>query len=97
MKASEARKQALNPQYAIAKIEIAAAVAEGKSSTCVYEECGPLFSETADLLAKDGYDVKIFVDHIALQSANIISWANAKSDRVGTVQWFEKNDEDLPK
>lgn len=94
MKATEARMQAIDSQYTFVMMEIKIAVAEGKSCTCVYEELGALFPETVDLLVKEGYDVKIFLSSIPLETVNLISWVNAEAERRGTVEWIDKTGEE---
>ena len=90
MKAFEARKGSIKPQYDSAIHDIQRAVGWGWKNTHV-DIHGSLYPEVATMLAKDGYDVKIVTINNGTTSLyNEVSWENAAEGKEGTVTYEDE-------
>ena len=96
MKAYEARKNSIKPQYDSAIKEINRAVGWGWKSVPLTDLNGTLYPEVAKMLAKDGYDVKIVIGANSIFSTNEVSWENAAEGREGTITYVNKAEPNQP-
>lgn len=88
MKAFETRKASVKPQYDSAMREISQAMNWGWKRTHVGN--GTLYSEVAEMIAKDGFDIKIVKRADDTMSYNEISWENAEEGKEGTISYVDE-------
>ena len=88
MKAFEARKTSVQPQYDSAMKDIKQAMGWGWKSTHV--GTGTLYPEVAKMLAKDGFDIKIVKRAEDHMSYNEVSWENAEEGKEGTITYVDE-------
>lgn len=88
MKAFEARKASIKPQYDSAMKDIKRVMGWGWKS--VHVGNGTLYPEVADMLAKDGFDIKIVKRSDDYKSYNQVSWENAKEGKEGTITYVDE-------
>ena len=88
MKAFETRKASVQPQYNSVMKEIEQAVKWGWKSANVGH--GTLYPEVAEMIAKDGYDIKIVKRADDNISYNEVSWENAKKGKEGTITYVDE-------
>ena len=88
MKAFETRKASVKPQYDSAMKEISQAMNWGWKSTHVGN--GTLYPEVAEMIAKDGFDIKIVKRADDTMSYNEISWENAEEGKEGTITYVDE-------
>ncbi len=81
MKAFEVRNGSIQPQYESAMKDIEQAMDRGRSSTNV--GYGIIYPEVAQMLAKDGFDIKNVKRKF--MSYTEASWENAEEGREGTI------------
>ena len=91
MKAFKAREMSIKPQYKEASKYITSAVMLGKTSV-ILNLTAPLYPEVAEMLAKDGYDVKIVHRKQKCFSYNEISWLNAEEGQEGKVTYINEDE-----
>lgn len=90
MKAFEARKTSVQPQYDSAMEDIEKAMGWGWKSTHVVNTTGTLYPEVAKMLAKDGFDIKIVKRAEDYMSYNEVSWENAEEGKEGTITYVDE-------
>ena len=88
MKAFEARKASVQPQYDSAMKDIRQAMGWGWKSTHV--GYGTLYPEVAEMIAKDGFDIKIVKRADDSMSYNKVSWENAEEGKEGTITYVNE-------
>lgn len=88
MKAFETRKASVKPQYDSAMKEISQAMNWGWKRTHVGN--GTLYPEVAEMIAKDGFDIKIVKRADDTMSYNEISWENAEEGKEGTITYVDE-------
>lgn len=86
MKAFETRKASVQPQYDLAMKDIRQAMGWGWKS--VHVGYGTLYPEVAEMLAKDGFDIKIVKRANDVMSYNEVSWENAEEGKEGTITYY---------
>ena len=91
MKAFKAREISIYPQHKEAMKFIKNAAALGKTSV-VLPQTVPIYPEVAEILAKDGYDVKIVNRSNKFFSYNEISWINAKEGVEGKITYVNEDE-----
>ena len=91
MKAFEARKASVKPQFEQAMREIEQAVKFGRKKTVLLSST-TLYPEVAEMIAKEGYDVEIILNDKDLLSLNRISWEHAEEGKEGTVTYVDERD-----
>lgn len=90
MTAYELKQKAIDAQYEQAKRDI-----ERTTYLCNYlKNClvcigTPLFKETAEKLAEDGFDVKVVISNIDIFSHNEVSWSDATEGKKGSVKFVD--------
>lgn len=89
MKAFEARKATVQPQFEAAMKEIEQAIGWGWKSCHVSHSCS-LYPEVADMIAKEGFDVKIVLRADDMMSYNLVSWEHAEEGKEGTVTYVDE-------
>lgn len=89
MKAFEARKASVQPQFEKAMEDIEQAIGWGWKSTHVCH-CRSLYPEVAEMIAKEGYDVKIVLRANDIMSYNEVSWEHAEGGKEGTVTYVDE-------
>lgn len=89
MKAFEARRESIQPQYDSARREIKQAIEWGWKSTHVGK--GTLYPEVAKMIAKDGYDIKIVKRADDSKSYNEVSWENAEEGKEGDITYIDES------
>ena len=92
MKAFEARKASVQPQFEAAMKEIEQAIGWGWKSCHVSHSCS-LYPEVADMIAKEGFDVKIVLRADDMMSYNQVSWEHAEEGKEGK----DKTDRKCPR
>lgn len=101
MKAYKARQKSIEPQYEKAMENIKQAVEWGWSDCHTSNLNGELYPEVAEMLVKDGFDVKIVLRDDPHMTYNAVSWRNAKKGREGSLVYVDerkkKFSEDKPK
>ena len=87
MKAYEAREASIQAQFDIAMKEIEEAVYLGVNRACVCEGT-LLYRETAEMLANEGYDVKLKMEKKGEKTyvQNMVSWQFAAKGREGRIE-----------
>lgn len=88
MKAFETRKASVQPQYDSAMKDIEQAMGWGWKSAHVGH--GTLYPEVAEMLAKDGFNVKIVKRADDIMSYNEVSWENAEEGKEGTITYVDE-------
>ena len=88
MKAFEARKASVQPQYDSAMKDIKQAMGWGWKSTHV--GYGTLYPEVAEMIAKDGFDIKIVKTANENMSYNEVSWEYAEKGKEGTITYVNE-------
>ena len=88
MKAFEARKTSVQPQYDSAMKGIEQAMEWGWKSAHVGN--GTLYPEVAIMLAEDGFDVKIVKRAEDHMSYNEVSWENAEEGKEGAITYVDE-------
>ena len=88
MKAFEARKASVQPQYDSAMKDIKQAMGWGWKSTRVGH--GTLYPEVAEMIAKDGFDIKIVKRADDIMSYNEVSWEYAEKGKKGTITYVNE-------
>ena len=88
MKAFEARKASVQPQYDSAMKDIRQAMGWGWKSTHV--GYGTLYPEVAEMIAKDGFDIKIVKTANENMSYNEVSWEYAEKGKEGTITYVNE-------
>lgn len=88
MKAFETRKASVQPQYDFAMKDIEQAMGWGWKSTHVCH--GTIYPEVAEMLAKDGFNVKIVKRADDHMSYNEVSWENAEEGKEGTITYVDE-------
>lgn len=83
MKAFETRKASVQPQYESAMKDIEQAMGWGWKSAHVGH--GTLYPEVAEMLAKDGFNVKIVKRADDCMSYNEVSWENSEEGKEGII------------
>lgn len=92
MKAFEARKESVEPQYDEALNQIKKAVDYGWSCTQIQSN-GLLYPEIIERLAKeDGYDVKVVIKKESHMSYTEVSWSCAEKGKEGTINYINEKD-----
>lgn len=89
MKAFEARKASVEPQYEAAMKDIEQAIGWGWKSTHVCHSHA-LYPEVAERIAKEGYDVKIVLRADDFMSYNEVSWEHAEEGKEGTLTYVDE-------
>lgn len=101
MKAHKAREKSIEPQYEKAMENIKQAVEWGWSDCHTSNINGELYPEVAEMLVKDGFDVKIVLRDDPHMTYNAVSWRDAKKDREGSLVYVDERkkrfSEDKPK
>lgn len=92
MKAFETRKASVQPQYDSAMKDIRQAMGWGWKSAHVGH--GTLYPEVAEMIAKDGFDIKIVKRAVDLMSYNEVSWENAEEGKEGTITYVDETQPD---
>ena len=87
MKAFEARKASVQPQYDSAMKDIKQAMGWGWKSTRGH---GTLYPEVAEMIAKDGFDIKIVKTANENMSYNEVSWEYAEKGKEGTITYVNE-------
>ena len=87
MKAFETRKASVQPQYDSAMKDIRQAMRWGWKSAHV--GFGTLYPEVAEMIAKDGFDIKIVKRADDIMSYNEVSWENAEEGKEGTITYVD--------
>ena len=91
MKAFKAREMSIYPQYKEIMKYVRTAASLGKTSA-ILPQTTPIYPEVAEILAKDGYNVK-FVDRSNKAfSYNEISWHDAKEGVEGKITHIKEDD-----
>ena len=93
MKAFEVRRASVQSQYGLAMEGIRLAMENGHKSTRV--GYGTLYPEVAEMIAKDGFDIKIVKSDSHIMSYNEVSWENAKEGKKGTITYYVDETFDL--
>lgn len=88
MKAFETRKASVQPQYDSAMKDIRQAMGWGWKS--VHVGHGTLYPEVAEMIAKDGFDIKIVKRADDSMSYNEVSWENAEEGKEGTFTYVDE-------
>lgn len=88
MKAFETRKASVQPQYDSAMEDIKRAMERGWKSAHVGH--GTLYPEVAEMIAKDGFDIKIVKRANDFMSYNEVSWENAEEGKVGNITYVDE-------
>ena len=88
MKAFETRKASVQPQYDSAMEDIRWAMERGWKSRHV--GYGTLYPEVAEMIAKDGFDIKIVKRAGDIMSYNEVSWENAEEGKEGTITYVDE-------
>ena len=88
MKAFKTRKASVQPQYDSAMKDIRHAMGWGWKSTHV--GYGTLYPEVAEMIAKDGFDIKIVKRADDSMSYNKVSWENAEEGKEGTITYVDE-------
>lgn len=88
MKAFEVRRASVQSQYGLAMEGIRLAMENGNKSTRVGS--GTLYPEVAEMIAKDGFDIKIVKSDSHIMTYNEVSWENAKEGKKGTITYVDK-------
>lgn len=89
MKAFEARKASVQPQFEKAMEDIEQAIGWGWKSTHVCHGHA-LYPEVAEMIAKEGYDVKIVLRANDIMSYSEVSWEYAEEGKEGTVTYVDE-------
>lgn len=89
MKAFEARKASVEPQFEAAMKEIEQAIGWGWKSTHVCHSHA-LYPEVAERIVKEGYDVKIVLRADDFMSYNEVSWEHAEEGKEGTLTYVDE-------
>ena len=101
MKAHKAREKSIEPQYEKTMENIKQAVEWGWSDCHTSNINGELYPEVAEMLVKDGFDVKIVLRDDPHMTYNAVSWRDAKKDREGSLVYVDERkkrfSEDKPK
>lgn len=95
MKAFEARKASIEPQYEEAMKDIKQAIGWGSKSTHVCNGQA-LYPEVAERIAKEGYDVKIVLRADDFMSYNKVSWEHAEEGKEGTLTYVDETNSKMP-
>lgn len=88
MKAFEARKESIQPQYDSAMKDIERAVEWGWKSTRV--GYGTLYKEVVDMLLDDGFDINFVKGAKDGRYYNEASWENAEEGRRGKITYVDE-------
>lgn len=88
MKAFEVRRESIQPQYDLAMKDIERAKRLGRKSTRV--GYGTLYPEVAEMMAKDGFDIKIVKRADDVKSYNEASWEYAEEGKEGTITYVDE-------
>ena len=88
MKAFKTRKASVQPQYDSAMKDIRQAMGWGWKSTHV--GYGTLYPEVAEMIAKDGFDIKIVKTANENMSYNEVSWEYAEKGKEGTITYVNE-------
>ena len=88
MKAFETRKASVQPQYDSAMKDIRQAMGWGWKSAHVGH--GTLYPEVAEMIAKDGFDIKIVKTANENMSYNEVSWEYAEKGKEGTITYVNE-------
>ena len=88
MKAFEARKESVQPQYDSAVRDIERAVKWGWKSTHV--GCGTLYQEVVEMLLDDGFDINFVKRTKDGRYYNEASWENAEEGRRGKITYVDE-------
>ena len=88
MKAFEVRRASVQSQYGLAMEGIRCAMESGYKSTRV--GFGTLYPEVAEMIAKDGFDIKIVKSDSHIRSYNEISWENEKEGKKGIITYVDE-------
>lgn len=92
MKAFESRQKAVAMQYSLAMEDVSVGIRNGWK--CVEVGCGSLFPEVAEMLANDGFEVKIVKRLPDCDSSNEVSWENATTANTkGTVVYVDETNQ----
>lgn len=94
MKAFEVRKASVQPQYDVAMKDIEQAKEWGWKSAHVGR--GTLYTEVAEMLANDGFDIKIVKRANDCMSYNEVSWENAEEGKRGTITYVDETQKREP-
>lgn len=89
MKAHKAREKSIEPQYKKAMEDIKQAINWGQAD-CHIDCHGELYPEVAQMLVKDGFDIKIVLRDDPHMTYNAVSWRNAKKGREGTLTYVDE-------
>ena len=89
MKAFEARKASVQPQFEAAMKEIEQAIGWGWKS-CHVCHSHSLYPEVAEMIAKEGFNVKIVLRADDFMSYNDVSWEHAEEGKEGTVTYVDE-------
>lgn len=89
MKAFEARKASVQPQFEAAMKDIEKVVGWGWQS-CHLHHNGSLDPEVANMIANEGFDVKIVLRADDSHSYNVVSWGHAEEGKEGTVTYVDE-------
>ena len=89
MKAFEVRRASVQSQYGLAMERIRYAMERGRKSVRV-GGFRTLYPEVVEMIAKDGFDIKIVKSDIRILSYNEVSWENAKKGKMGTITYVNE-------
>ena len=91
-RAFDSRKKAVANQYELALEDVSEGINNGWKSVEV--GYGSLFPEVAEMLASDGFDVRIIIRLPDCDSSNEVSWENATSpDQKGSVTYVDETNQ----
>lgn len=91
MKASELRERTIKTQFENIMKTIERRSTDNKY--CIIAGIGSLYPEVAEMISKEGYDVKVIhVLNDDMMSYAKISWEHAKEGKEGTVEYVDCDD-----